>query len=90
MVELGKIRIKKKIYKFELKKRYQYLRHFKAKERPPIERIKDQFRKLLAPPKKAEERKKKAAPAPPPGGVNFAVLGAALLIAIIILGQAWG
>lgn len=87
MVEIGKIKIKKKIYKFELKKRYQHLRHYKAKERPPIERIKDQLRKLFAPPKKPE-RKRKAAP-PPPGGFNFAVFGAAILIAVIILGMGW-
>ncbi len=88
MVDIGKIKIKKKVYRFELKKRYQHVSHFRTKERPPVERIKDGLKKLLVPSKK-EERKRKTAPAPPPGGFNFAVLGAAILIAIIIMGLGW-
>jgi len=89
MVELGRLKIKKKVYNFELKKRYQYTGHYAIKERPPIERIKDVFKALLAPPKK----EKKAVSAPtagsPPGGFNFVVFGSAILVALIILIIGW-
>lgn len=88
MAELS-TKIKKKVYRFELKKKYQYLGHYKIKERPPIERIKDTFRKMLKP--KAEEKKAAAAVSaePPKGGFNFMVFGAFIFIALIILGMAW-
>ena len=88
MVEIGKIRIKKKTYQFEVKKKFQHLGHYKVKVRPPIERIKDQIRDLLTP-KKQEKKATAVTSAPSPGGFNFAVLGAAILIAIIILALGW-
>ncbi|MHA2067591.1 MAG: hypothetical protein ACXABY_24770, partial [Candidatus Thorarchaeota archaeon] len=87
MVEIGKIKIRKKIYKFEPKQKYQFEHHYKVKERPPIERIKDGLKKFLAPPPKKEEKKEFARPKP--GGFNFAVFGAAILIGIIILAMGW-
>ena len=81
-------RVKRKTYSFELKRKYQHLGHYKVKERPPIERIKDTLRALVSP--KAPE-KKAAAPLsrPPPGGFNFMVFGAFILIALVIIGLAW-
>ncbi|MEW6036590.1 MAG: hypothetical protein AB1529_08320 [Candidatus Micrarchaeota archaeon] len=88
MVEMG-AKVKRKTYKFELKKKYQYVSHYKIKQRPPIDKIKDKFRELLSP-KKAE---KKAEPAalqqPPKGGFNFLVFGGFILIALILLAIAW-
>jgi len=91
MVDMGKVKIKKKIYRFEMRRRYQYENHYKILERPPIEMIKDELKKLFAPKK---EKKKVAAaplagPSKPPGGFNFSVLGAAVLIALIVLGLGW-
>jgi hypothetical protein len=87
MADIGKARIRKKVYKFEMKGRYQYEKHFKVVERPPLERLKDSFRKLMAP--KKEEKKAAeaplAGPSKPPGGFNFVVFGGAILIALIIL-----
>ncbi|VVC04606.1 Uncharacterised protein [Candidatus Bilamarchaeum dharawalense] len=83
-------KIKKKAYRFEIKKKYQYVSRYKTIDRPPIEKIKDMVRKLLTP--KKEEKKEKApvfSDAPPPGGFNFVVFGAFLLIALIVLGVAW-
>jgi len=87
MVEIGKIKIKKKSYQFEVKKRFQPVRHFKIKERSPLERIKDQLNAILAP--KKVEKKREFTTAPPPGGFNYVVFGAAVLIALIILGVGW-
>jgi hypothetical protein len=89
MVDLG-ARIRRKVYKFELKRKYQYTGHYRIKERPPLERIKDQVRAMLAP--KKQEKKIAAAPVaaqPPKGGFNFIVFGAFIFIALIILGLAW-
>jgi hypothetical protein len=86
MVDMDKVKIRKKVYKFEMKGKFQYEKHFKVLERPPIERIKDGLKTLFAP--KKEEKKKEAAPlaiTKPPGGFNFTVFGAAILIALIIL-----
>ncbi len=88
-VDLGS-KIKKKTYRFELKKKYQYVLHYKVKERPPIERIKDSLRKVLTPPAKKKEAPV-AAPlaAAPKGGFNFIVFGAFILIALIIIAMGW-
>lgn len=87
MVELGRMKIKKKAYEFNVKKRYQYAGHYRIKERPPIEHLKDVLRSLMAPRK--EDKKAAAAAPPPPGGFNFMVLGAAVLVALIILAIGW-
>ena len=84
MVDINKVKIRKKIYKFDVKRKYDYVAHYKTVERPPIERIKDVLKALTKP---KEEKKEKIAEQPKPqGGFNFAVFGAALLIGIIILG----
>ncbi len=83
MPDLASTKIKKKIYRFEIKKRYQYEGHYRIKERPPIERIKDAIRSFTKP--KKEERKEVAVSAPSPGGFNFVVIGAAIAVAFILL-----
>jgi hypothetical protein len=89
MPDVGSARIKRKTYSFENKKRYQYIGHYKIKERPPIERIKDSIRKLTTPKKEEKKIEEVQASAPPPGGFNFMILGAAVFVAIIILGLAF-
>ncbi len=86
MAGIGKIKIRKQSYQFGVKKRYSYEGHYRIKERPPIELIKDMARTFLAPRKAKKER---VAPPPPPGGFNFVVFGAAILIAVIILALGW-
>jgi hypothetical protein len=87
-VDLG-AKIKKKTYRFELKKKFQYVAHYRAKEVPPIKRIQDALKKMLAP----KPVEKKAAELPtysqPKGGFNFMVFGAFLLIALIIIVLGW-
>ncbi|MFA6530638.1 MAG: hypothetical protein WCT31_02820 [Candidatus Micrarchaeia archaeon] len=48
MVEISRIKIRKQLYRFEVKRRFQYLRHFKLKERPPIVAISASVKKLFA------------------------------------------
>jgi len=93
MPDLGSAKIKRKIYQFETKKRYQHVNHYRIKERPPIDMIKDRLKALFNPKK---EEKKAAAPKaalasgrPPPGGFNFVIFGATLTIALIVLALGW-
>ena len=88
MAGLDKVKIRKKVYQFEFKRRYDYTKHFRKLERPPIERIKDVIKELTAP-KKEEKKKAVAITGPPPGGFNFMVFGAALLVGIILLSLAY-
>ncbi|MDD5171417.1 MAG: hypothetical protein PHF60_00070 [Candidatus ainarchaeum sp.] len=80
--------IKKKTYRFELRKKYQYVSHYRTKERPPIEKIKDMLRKVLTP-KKEEKKAEAMVSQAPPGGFNFVVFGAFVFIAIIVLAIGW-
>jgi hypothetical protein len=86
MVDIGRIKIKKKAYQFEVRKKYPYVGHYKVRERTPIERIKDALLGTMAPKK---EKKADTAPQPTPGGFNFVVFGAAVLVAVIILALGW-
>ncbi|MBD3210945.1 hypothetical protein GF318_06220 [Candidatus Micrarchaeota archaeon] len=92
-MDIDKVKIQKKLYRFDIKRRYQYENHYRVIERSPLEQIRDELNKLFASKEKEKKAKKKeaplAAPSKPPGGFNFAVLGAALLIALIVLGIAW-
>ncbi|HSB47531.1 MAG TPA: hypothetical protein VLD37_05945 [Candidatus Bilamarchaeum sp.] len=83
-MDLG-AKIKKKVYRFELKKRYQSVAHYKVKERPPIEKIKDAIKKLTTPKKPEKKEEAPLSSTPPKGGFNFVVFGAFILIALIIL-----
>jgi len=89
MVELGRIKIKKKAYNFSVKRRYQYAGHYKLKERPPIEKIKDAIRTFTTPKKEKKAAAVAPAGAPVPGGFNFVVFGAAIMVAFIILTLGW-
>jgi uncharacterized protein YlzI (FlbEa/FlbD family) len=86
MAGLREMKIRKKTYQFEVRKKYAYAGHYRIRERPPIERIRSAVAKLLAP-KKAAERAETAQAAP--GGFNFVVFGAAVLVAVIILTLGW-
>lgn len=85
MADIGKMRIKKKSYTFDVRKRYQSVLHFAIKEKPPLERIKDQLKLIISPKKEAKKAGAPQATTAPAGGFNFIVFGAALLIAFIIL-----
>ncbi len=90
MADVKKARIRRKTYNFELKHKFEYEKHYKMVERPPIEKIKDAIRGILNPPKKEEKKtEEQVADQPPKGGFNFMVFGAAILVAVIILALGW-
>lgn len=77
-----KARPRKKAYNFEVKKKFEYLKSFRVVERPPIEKIKDIIKQLTT----SKQKEIKKVEEKPQGGFNFAIFGAAILIAFIILG----
>ncbi|MFH1520264.1 MAG: hypothetical protein ABID61_01325 [Candidatus Micrarchaeota archaeon] len=80
-------KIRKKTYNFEIKKRYQHVSHYRVKERPPIEKIKETLKQIIQGGKK--DKKEHLTEKAPPGGFNFIVFGGFALIALIILGVGW-
>ena len=49
-MELKKIKIIKKIYRFEVRKRYQHISRFRVKQKSPIEQIRKQISKIFSKP----------------------------------------
>lgn len=90
MVEIKKIKITKKSYNFEIRKRYTHSRHYKIKQKKPIEKIQEAIAKIFQPKQKeislratAQEIQK------PKPGFNPIVIIAAIFFAIAIIGGAW-
>lgn len=86
MPGISAIKIRKGIYRFESRKRFQHVQRYRIVEKQPIDKIRDALRLALSP-KKAEVKKgpAAAAAAPPAGGFDFRLVAVALVIAIVIL-----
>jgi hypothetical protein len=93
MAGIKKIKIRKKTYKFDVRKRYQDVRHFRVRKRELGEIVRDKLKSIFAP--KKEEKKKavkkrvtlaKRAEKP---AFNFALAGAAIGVALLILFGVW-
>lgn len=93
MPELPKIKIQKTRYSFDVKKRYQYVKHYKVQQKSPIEGFKETLKKLFEQKKPTSTSKpvpsysKKAEK--PVGGFNTVVIIAAIFIAIMVILGAW-
>lgn len=83
MVKISGLRIRKGIYRFEARKRFQHVQRYRVVEKKPLEKIRDSLRGIFAPKKKEEEKRAEAAPSP--GGFNIALMVGAVAIAILIL-----
>ncbi len=96
MVDIRKLRIKKSTFRFEVHKRYQYVKHYKVKTKSPFQTLMDQFKGSLAP-KKAAPGMPKArlsplvgeSTSPPKQGMNLRIIGVAVLFALLVLGGGW-
>ncbi|MDD5340725.1 MAG: hypothetical protein PHV13_05805, partial [Candidatus ainarchaeum sp.] len=84
MAGIREMKITKKTYQFEVRKRYSYAGHYRIRERSPLERIREAVGKAFT-----RKKEKRAEAAPAPGGFNFVVFGAAVLVALIILALGW-
>ena len=85
MADISAIKIRKGIYKFESRKRYQYVQRYKVIEKQPVDKLKDSLKAFLSPKKPEGKKAAAAATAPPSGGFNFGVVAAAVIVALIIL-----
>ena len=90
MVEIKALKIKKGLYSFESRKRYQYIGRFKVIQKKPLDQVKDIIKQILKP-KKAAPEKAVVSEAAPSGGFNFALVAGAVFIAalIILIGFLW-
>jgi hypothetical protein len=92
MVDIGKLKIKKKSYQFQVRKKFQDVQHFKVKQKTPLDSIKDQISGLINQKKSSKpsyQQPSTLSTTRPAGSFDFLVLGGMVLIALIILGVAW-
>ncbi len=93
MAGIKRIKIRKKTYNFDVKRRFQNVRHFKVKKRSFMDNMRDRFKSILSPKKKEKKkavrkRETMAKRAEKPA-FNFALAGAAVGVAALILFAAW-
>jgi len=86
MVGISKLRIRKKIYKFDVRKRYHSEHHYKVKKKEPIDIIREKLKKVLSPKKeKKKPARRMITPKEKKPGFNVAVAGLAIFVALIVL-----
>jgi len=87
---MKKIRIQKRTYRLDVKRKYQNVRHYRVKTKPPVEKIKESIRKLFAKKetKKYATRKKTIAHEKKPG-FNFLLAGGAIGLGLILIFAVW-
>lgn len=83
MVEIKKLRVTKKLYRFEIKKKYQYVKHYRAKKEEPIDALKKKIDEILRP------KKEEKVGAPPPSGFNLFIMIGAVALAIGAIFAVW-
>lgn len=89
MTDISGMRIRKKAFRFGVNKRYQNVEHFKVHKKQPIDVIKDHLKNILSPKKtekKQKSEKQKTAKKP---SFNFAIMGAGIVVAILLLLIGW-
>lgn len=89
---MKKIRIQKRTYRLDVKRKYQNVKHYKVKTKPPVEKIKESLRNLFAKKevkkKKYAARKKSIAREKKPG-FNFLLAGGAVGIGLLLILAVW-
>ncbi len=87
MVDIKKIGIKLKVYKFEFRRKYEYKKSFKVHKKQPIDEIRVSLAKLFSAkkPLKPETSKKQEKSS----AFNFAIIGGTVLLAFLLLMGAW-
>ena len=88
---MKKIKIQKRTYRLDIKRKYQNVRSYKVKVKPPIEKIKESLKKLFAkkePKKKYAARKKTFVQEKKPT-FNFLLAGGAVGLGLILIFTVW-
>lgn len=84
MVEIKKLKIRRKIYHFDIKGRYQHIEHYKVNKRSKVEELRDGIKKLVNPPKRKGKKYITKKTEPAKGGFNIPLLIGAVLIALLL------
>lgn len=88
MVEIKKIKITKKAYTFDIRKRYYSIKRYKLRKKTLPEQLFGAFSKKAEP---VLVKKKVYYESKPPksGGINPMIMGVALVLALVALGGVW-
>ncbi|MFH1394059.1 MAG: hypothetical protein ABII71_03305 [Candidatus Micrarchaeota archaeon] len=90
MVDIRDVKIRKKTYHFDVKRRYQNVKHYLVHKKGAMDKLKDGLKGAFSPKPKEEPKKKGiGTTAPPPSGFNLKILGAAIMVALLIIGLGW-
>lgn len=93
MVDIQRIGIRRKVYRFEARKRYAPTRSFRIRRREPIDDIRAALRALLAPrpsgAKAAALRYGVPVASAPRSGLNVPLVAGAILLAMLLIGGVW-
>ncbi len=81
-----KIIITKRLYKFETKRKYQYVKQYKIKEKTPLEKLKGAIGSIF---KGKQKEEKKSVEESKPGRFNTKVAIGAIVIALLLLFAGW-
>ena len=90
MVGIGKLKIRKKVYKFDVRRRHYSEQHYKVKKKEPLDAIRESIRNFISPKKKEKKKRyvrKKVAEKKPAFNVPLAAL--AIFVALIVLLGGW-
>jgi len=90
MPELKTVRIQKKIYKFEVKRKYVNERHYKIRKKEPMEIIRETLQNFFAPRKEEKKKPIRRMPSEEKGpSFNTSLAIVAVFIALLIVGGTW-
>jgi len=88
---MKKIRIQKRTYRLDVKRKYQNVKHYKVKIKPPMEKIKEALKGFFA--RKEEKKKyatrKKTFVQPKKPAFNFLLAGGAVGAGLILIFTVW-
>ncbi len=85
MAEAKRMTIKKNIYKFEIRKRAQYIKQYKVREKSRIQKLIDTIKQ----PREEKQRPRKEEPPPRQGSFSTLMMGGAIIFALLILLAGW-
>jgi hypothetical protein len=84
-------KIRKKEYRFDIRRRFQNVKYYNLPEKSPMNKVSEALKSMFG--AKKEEKKKKprgamktSAEKPPPSGFNLKIIGAMIFVALLILG----
>jgi hypothetical protein len=91
MAGIKNIKITRKLYRFEVKRRYQLVKHYTTRQRSSADEIKDKLRSILSPQKEktkgtaSQSSMQQEKPAKTSSGLNIPLVIGAFILALLLL-----